>query len=128
MLEPVFGKGNVIAGVRVALDFDKRTTETTTYNPVEGRSDGIPVSIQETKENASGGQEAGVPGQDPNGGAPAYPEINSGTGNYERSEKTVNYEINQIKDMIQKADGNIKDISVSVILNSADIQGMQMIK
>lgn len=123
MLEPVFGFGKVIAGVRVALDFDKRTTETTTYQPVIEDNSGIPVSVTEEQERATSGTEGGVAGIDPNGGAPSYPEVeDDGVGEYEKSSRTVNYEINQVKELLQKADGSIKSISVSVILDSSSIQ------
>ena len=123
MLEPVFGFGRVIAGVRVELDFDKRTTETTTYQPVIDGNSGIPVSVTEGQERATSGTEGGVAGIDPNGGAPSYPEVqDSGVGEYEKSNRTVNYEINQVKELLQKADGSIKNISVSVILDSSSIE------
>lgn len=122
MLEPVFGAGKVIAGVRVSLNFDKQTTETTKVEPVEGSTNGIPVSVNESTETATGSDTAGNVGMDANGGAPTYPQTNVGSGTYEKKDKTVNYEISQIKDFVQKAEGNIGDISVSVILDSADLQ------
>lgn len=122
MLEPVFGAGKVIAGVRVSLNFDKQTTESTTVEPVDGSTNGIPVSVNETSETATGSDTAGNVGMDANGGAPSYPETNVGSGTYEKTDKTVNYEISQIKNLVQKAEGNISDISVSIILDSADLQ------
>lgn len=122
MLEPVFGTGKVIAGVRVSLNFDKQSTESTRVEPVDGGTNGIPVSTNDTKETATGSSTAGNVGMDANGGAPTYPETNSGGGTYSKTEKTVNYEISKIKDMVQKAEGNIDDISVSIILDNANLQ------
>ena len=122
MLEPVFGAGKVIAGVRVSLNFDKQSTESTRVEPVDGGTNGIPVSTNVTKENATGSSTAGNVGMDANGGAPTYPETTTGGGQYSKTEKTVNYEISQIKDMVQKAEGNISDISVSIILDNAGLQ------
>lgn len=122
MLEPVIGAGKVIAGVRVSLNFDKQTTESTTVQPVEGSTNGIPVSKNETKETATGSDTAGNVGMDANGGAPTYPETTTGGGQYTKTESTVNYEISKIQDLVQKAEGNIDDISVSIILDNADLQ------
>jgi len=122
MLEPVFGVGKVIAGVRVSLNFDKQTTETTMVEPVEGSTNGIPISVHESEEIATGSDTAGNVGMDANGGAPSYPEITTGAGTYENTERTVNYEVSKIKDYVQKSEGNIDDISVSIILDSADLQ------
>ncbi|MCX7715739.1 MAG: flagellar basal-body MS-ring/collar protein FliF [Clostridia bacterium] len=122
MLEPVFGNGKVIVGVRVSLDFDKKTTETTKYEPLEGSSNGIPVSVNESKETATGTQTAGNVGQDANGGATSYTQTQGDNGSYQKTDKTVNYEINQIKEMLQKSQGNISDMSVSIILDNANLQ------
>jgi flagellar M-ring protein FliF len=122
MLEPVLGKTKFVVAVRAELDFDKRTTESTVFEPVEGSSDGIPVSVNETKEKATGTSTAGNVGMDANGGAPEYPTVNGDGGTYENTEKTVNYEINQTKDLVQKSEGTLKDLSVSVILDNQDLQ------
>lgn len=122
MLEPVFGKGKVIAGVRVSLNFDKQTTETKRVEPVEGSTNGIPVSIHESEEIATGADTAGNVGMDANGGAPSYPETVTGAGTYEKVETTKNFEISTIHDVVQKSEGSIDDISVSIILDSADLQ------
>lgn len=122
MLAPVLGETKFVVAVRAELDFDKRTTESTIFEPVEGSSDGIPVSISESKEKATGADTAGNVGMDANGGAPEYPVVNTETGTYENTQKTVNYEINQTKDLVQKSEGTIKDLSVSVILDNQDLQ------
>lgn len=123
MLEPVFGIGNVITGVRVSLDFDKKTTETTTYEPIEGTTEGIPVSKNESKEVATNSQTASAAGLDANGGTVQYPEDTATTGGeYKKTDKTINYEINSVKELLQKSEGTISDISVSVILDSEGLQ------
>ncbi|MCH5184807.1 MAG: flagellar M-ring protein FliF [Oscillospiraceae bacterium] len=122
MLAPVLGETKFVVAVRAELDFDKRTTESTVYEPVEGSSDGIPVSINESKEKAQGAETAGNVGMDANGGAPEYPVVNGGGGNYERSDKTVNYDVNTTKNLIQKSEGTLENLSVSVILDNQDLQ------
>lgn len=122
MLKPVLGETKFVVAVRAELDFDKRTTESVVYEPVEGSSDGIPVSINEAKEKAQGAESAGVVGMDANGGAPEYPVVNGSGGSYEKTDKTINYDVNTRRDLIQKSEGTLSDLSVSVILDNQDLQ------
>ena len=119
MLEPVFGYGKVVAGVSVRLDFDKKTTETIKFEPVLDDS-GIAVSLTELKEITRSSGSGAPAGQDPNGGAPQYPSVEDEIVTYEKISKTVNYEINQTKELIEKAQGTIKDLTVSVVINSEE--------
>jgi len=131
MLEPIFGVGKVITGVRVALDFDKKTTQTDTYNPVGDSNSGIPVSTSDSKETATNGgtnsgTNSGTVGQSANGGtnSPTYStnSSNGSSGDYNKTSKTVNYQNNEVKEMLEKAQGNIKDISVSVVVDSKSLK------
>ncbi len=122
MLAPVLGQTKFVVAVRAELDFDKRTTESIVYDPVDGSSDGIPVSVNEQKEKATGAQSAGNVGMDANGGAPEYPTVNGDGGTYESTNKTVNYEVNQTKDIIQRSEGGLNNLSVSVVLDNQDLQ------
>ncbi len=117
LLEPVFGAGRVSAGVRVSLDFDAQTTESWRFDPADGESDGIAVSESTASETLTNRQRGGNVGQDANGGAPAYAQSGSGDGEYLKENRTVNYEVNQMRESIKKAQGQIKDISVSVLLD-----------
>lgn len=117
LLEPVFGLGRVTAGVRVVLDFDKKTTESILFEPVGDSDEGIPISSSFSSEESSGRSGSGNVGQDPNGGAPLYAGQGANSGEHKRVDRTINYEVNQIRDIVQKAEGTIKDISVSVLLD-----------
>lgn len=119
LLEPVFGYKNVLAAVNVKLNFDSKLTETTRFEPVVDDK-GIVVSMTELKEKVSENNSSGVPGQDSNGDVPQYVGGGNGNQDYEKVTKTVNYEINQIKEQIEKAKGQVEDLSVSVVLNSTD--------
>lgn len=120
ILEPVFGYGNVVTGVNVRLNFDKQTTESITFEPVIG-DDGIIVSLTELIEirRRLDGEGGGV-GQDPNGGAPGYVDPNDENIDYHKISKTINYEVNQIVDLIEKAQGRIEDLTVSVVIDSEE--------
>ena len=121
LLEPVFGYGNVTAAVRVVLDFDKQTTESVTYAPVGDNDEGIAISSSyESEESVSAGSSGNV-GQDPNGGAPQYMQQGESGNEYKKVNKTTNYEVNQKRDTIQKAEGKIEDIFVSVLIDESNL-------
>ncbi len=125
LLNPIFGTGNVLAEVNVVLDFDKTTTEKIEFSPpIEGETEGIATEIAELAENIdnyNGDTAEGTTGQDSNGGSTSYVET-TGDGNsvYSKVTKDVSMEVNQTKTLIEKEQGQIKDLSVSVIINNVD--------
>jgi flagellar M-ring protein FliF len=119
LLEPVFGYGKVVAGVNVRLDFDKRTTESVKFEPVVD-DEGLAVSLNRLEE-VSKQKSTGTPaGQDPNGGAPVYAAEDESETVYEKVSNTVNYEVNQTRELIEKSQGEIKDLTVSVVIDYED--------
>lgn len=118
LLEPVFGKGNVKSAVNVKLNFDKQFTEIVRFEPVVD-DQGIAVSINELKEEVTG-QAGGVTyqAQGVTDEASQYPVTQDENGSYKRTESTTNYEVNQIKEQIEKAQGKIEELTLSVIINS----------
>ncbi|MDD3765707.1 MAG: flagellar basal-body MS-ring/collar protein FliF [Eubacteriales bacterium] len=114
LLEPVFGKDNVVASVNVRLNFDKQVTEVTRFEPVVD-DEGIAVSINELKENVSNSTPQDQSGQI------EYAMGANNQGEYERVDRTINYEVNQIKEKIDKAQGNIEDITLSILINNRNI-------
>ena len=124
LLGPVFGEDNVLAEVSVLLNFDTRQTQSVEYAAPEGSTEGLVVSMRELVEaitnNPDGdGNPAGI---DANGNASQYLEtIEQSDAMYYNVSREVNYEINQTTTEIQEAQGQIEDLSVSVILNSSNI-------
>lgn len=97
LLEPVFGSGQVKAAVSVTLNFNASTTESVLYEPVvDGQ--GIAVSVEETKEKASSSGDTG--------------ENESST-----TRTSMSYQVNQIVQTIQQAQGAVENLSVSVIID-----------
>lgn len=123
LLEPVFGVGNISAGVRVSLDFDEKTTESLSFDPADGDNGGIAVSESTASEELNNGTGSGNVGLDANGGATQYAETDGNGGQYKKENRTVNYEVNQIRETVKKAEGYIKDISVSVLLDDENLPG-----
>jgi len=123
LLQPVFGVGKVIAEVNVTLDFDDKVTNTVKFEPIEGSSTGVIASIDSLREQIVGGDNAGgIPGLDSNGGAPTYPVVDTENSVYQKNAEKINYEVNTIKEQIIKEKGQIKDLSVSVIIDSNEFK------
>ncbi|MDL2273081.1 flagellar M-ring protein FliF [Oscillospiraceae bacterium OttesenSCG-928-G22] len=122
LLSPIFGAENVQVGVSATLDFDRESTEEIIFEPVVD-DEGIVVSIHEIIEKATGTSGAGdVPGTDTNGALPAYPELTTGNmTDYSHITRDINYEVNEMHRVIEKAQGAIKELSVSVAINNTNL-------
>jgi len=128
LLEPIFGPKKVVVGVGVELDFDKKSSESIQWQPVVD-DEGIVRSIETIKENMTGTGTASVPGTATNGpetgGGNAegetYPETNNGASEYNKTQSTINYEINQLKEDVEQAQGKLKSMSISVVVDSENM-------
>ncbi len=116
-LSKVLGEENCVVVVSAELDFDVHSTKDVVFKPVVGDS-GIPRSQQTIEEKYLGTgtvPEIGVPGTTSN--IPGYKGLAEGNAEYNRSEQTTNYEVSEYHDEKQKNQGDIKRISVAVMLN-----------
>lgn len=127
-LAPVVGYGNFSVMASVKLNFDADTTETKEYKtPVEGEENGLVRSSQEETETVKDGQNGGVPGTATNTDQPAqYQQTENNSSDYNKSNKVVNYELNEMVRKVTKAKGQIQDITVSVVLNSKALEGKEL--
>lgn len=123
LLSPVFGEDNVLAEVSVTLNFDKTVSESVEYSTPKGSDDGLVVSMKELVEAITNDTDGSVAGFDANGNASQYLSSLESDGNavYYDISREVNYEVNQTTTQVENAKGKIDDISVSVILNSTNI-------
>lgn len=116
-LAKVLGDENTVVVVTAELDFDIHKTTNEVYEPVVGDR-GIVRSEQEIAEKYLGTgsvPEIGVPGTTSN--IPGYKGLAEGTAEYNREEATRNYEITKKVDEINKNQGDIRRLSVAVMLN-----------
>lgn len=126
LLTPVFGAEKLSASVNVVLNFDKTTTNSITLSPPvdNGENNGIIVSMKDMEEKVSGGTAAsGEPGQTTNGGGTTTYQASaspSASGDYSNVTKEINYEVNQINEQLEKAQGTIQDLSATVIIDGGD--------
>lgn len=122
LLSPVFGMNNVRPAVHVELNFDTEIVNSVEFAPpVEGETQGLILSVHQLWEaTREEGIAEGIPGTDSNGmGVVEYPygELEDGT-DYYHWVQDINYELNETRTQLEKAKGGIKNISVSVVLNS----------
>ena len=129
-LTPVFGEGHVRVAVSLSLNFDRESISSVVFAPpVEGETDGIVVSMQELYESTRyGAQAGGVPGTDTNGvndlGTPEYPYLPlQGDQLYGKVLREMNYEINETRTELERAQGDISNLSIGVLLDSANVDG-----
>lgn len=121
-LSTVFGQEGVRVMASVALDFDAQITSSTMYSvPIEGETTGLVRSMTEISENTLNAGTAGVPGTDSNSEATNYNEVSGVGTQYQKASKTINYEMNETLTTVEKAQGQIKDITVSVIINQTNL-------
>ncbi len=128
LLEPVFGYKKVATSVNVELNFDKRVTESVQFEPVID-DEGIVISREELKERVQNAQDAGVAGEYEN--TTQYPEAVGGeTGSYDKTQSTINYEVNEIKELIEEQQGKIEDLTISVVIDNEelDIQTIEQVR
>lgn len=126
LLSPVFGSNNISTSINVQLNFDKEVQSSIEFAPpVYGEEEGIVRSKEELYEAIREyyADDGGEVGTDVNGvSAPDYVYDYSLDDNQlqESWQLTYNYEINETQTQIEKAQGYIEKLSVSVLINNAD--------
>lgn len=121
MLDKVLGKDNSVVRVNAELNFDNKeqVDEHYTHDP-----DG-PFVVSEHIQKDSGTEtktnQPGVPGTDNN--IPQYEQVNTegGTSSWDKSDKTINYDINKTETHTRFSLGDIQYdyLTVSVFINRA---------
>ncbi|ABR46835.1 flagellar M-ring protein FliF [Alkaliphilus metalliredigens QYMF] len=122
-LSSVYGHGNVVVMAGVRLGFDSNVTELVEFAPpIEGQETGIIRSMHELTHTAIDGPGGGIPGVDPNvGDIPQNVEDDEYLSRYDEASQTINYEINELRQKIVKAHGQVHDISVAVYVNKSTL-------
>lgn len=123
LLAPVFGSANVTVSANVKLDFDKKNTQTITYTPPgDAENMGIIVSMRQTAERmAENGTASGVVGFDANGASPWYPGMtDEADAPYYQYTQELNAELNEVREQIEEAQGDVTSMSVAVFIDAGD--------
>ncbi|KOY82676.1 flagellar basal-body MS-ring/collar protein FliF [Lysinibacillus sp. FSL H8-0500] len=120
MLGTLMGQDKVMVSVTTDVDFKKETRIENTVTPVdEENMEGIAISAQRITEQytGAGAAAAGEPeAEAPTDNFTTYNEGAMGDGDYERTEETINNEVNRINRDIQEAPYKIQDIGIQVIV------------
>lgn len=125
-LEQIYGYGRVRVKTGVKLFFDSEVTESEIFKtPIEGAQEGLLRSVNELKENVVGGaQVGGAPGTDSNTTeTPQFPTTSSNSDSgYSKSQQILNYELNRVASRLEKAKGQILDISIAIIIDKKSLK------
>ena len=132
MLHEIVGTGKALARISTELEFNQVNTTQEIFDP-EGQ---VVRSEQLMNEEVvkSGDQPLGIPGVKGNLATFAESnEVGSAKGSNLRNNVTRNYEISKITKQVQEASGNIKRLSVAVMIDgtyekSVDKEGTTTIK
>ncbi|KZO01661.1 flagellar basal-body MS-ring/collar protein FliF [Pseudobacillus badius] len=130
MLGTLMGQDKVVASVTADIDFTQENREENLVTPVdEEKMAGIQISAQRITETftGDGAPAGGIPqGEDPaDAQGSTYMEGAGGSGDYERSEETINNEVNRIRKKITESPYKIRDLGIQVMVeppkaNNAD--------
>lgn len=127
MLATLMGNDKVVTSVTTDIDFTQENREEDLVVPVdEENMRGIAISAQRITEMFSGDEEqaGGIPqGADPaDAGATQYFEGAGGSGEYEKNEETINYEVNKIRKEIVESPYKIRDLGIQVMVEPPDLE------
>ncbi len=122
VLEPIYGRDKLSVGVNVVLDYSKKAIDKTEYVPGENNTGVIDNFDQEYEGPGNAAQNGGIPGTEPNTEIPGYhiPEDAENNENI-KNKVSVDYLVSQIREQIQKEGAEIKDLTVSVLIDKKDI-------
>lgn len=126
ILAPIYGGDNVKLAVTSIVDIDKSIQEVITYKPSENNKGVISEETKTAQGNKSGNNAGGIPGMDTNAEIPTYPGITVDQNTiYIKNDQSYKYLVSQMKEQIQRDSGQVKDTTISVVLNQPAIDETQ---
>ena len=128
-LENIYGLGNAVVQPKVTLDFNQQSETQKIFSPpIEGDTQGMVRSVTSITENVINDDGAtGVPGTDANTGeATSVVEGDNNGSSYEKASETLNYELNEIYREVIKSQGDVKSLSIGVLLNTKSLVDGQL--
>ncbi len=113
ILAPVVGQGNVKVKVAADIDFTKMDKVEETYDP----DSQVARSERKVTENSNSGAPGGIPGASSNLPGKTVVSAFSSRGNTQKTDETVNYEINKVTSHIENATGMVRRLSVVALVD-----------
>jgi len=128
MLSMLMGPGKAVVSVTADIDFTQEKREENLVEPVDKENmEGIAISAQRISESYTGnGAAAGGTPQAEDNTEPlgsTYLEGRNGEGEYEKTEETINYEVNRIRREIIESPYKIRDLGIQVIAEPPEGEG-----
>lgn len=126
ILDKILGPNRSVVQATVEMDWTQREITSNTFSPTESAI----RSSQTINESSSSSDTAGgVPGAASNLPTPVATAAGTGASSYQRSEETLNYEVSQVQAHEIIAPGEVKRISVSVMVDGiSDPAQMEIIR
>ncbi len=119
-LSRLLGPDKVNVLVTSTLNFDQRTTKEDRVEPVDTENmQGIAISAQKIQESYTGtsSPDSGTAGTGSTD-TPTYPGgSSSGNTSSEKSQSTINYEVNRIHNEIAASPYHVQDLSINVLID-----------
>ncbi|HEX2985407.1 MAG TPA: flagellar basal-body MS-ring/collar protein FliF [Caproiciproducens sp.] len=128
VLTPVYGTGNVKVTAKSIMDVDKKIQEIITYQPSKDNKGVISEETTDKEQGLnSGSSTGGVAGTQTNANNTAtYPGVTvNGNVIYTKDAQSYKYLVSQVKQQIQGDAANIKDMTISVVINKAMMDNNQ---
>ncbi|MGP1256272.1 MAG: flagellar basal-body MS-ring/collar protein FliF [Kiloniellales bacterium] len=123
LLERSVGPGNVRAEVSVELDFDRITENSEIYDP-DGQVVRSTQVVEESSQDTEPGDAAVTVGNNlPDAGLQDPGALGGANSLSQRTEETVNYEISRVVKTHVRESGQIRRLSVAVLVNGQSVVG-----
>lgn len=125
LLDRVAGPDRAAVRVKAELDFSQQEAVTETYTPGGPNNQGVARSSSSVTEsfNGAGAQTGGQPGVATNLPGARVAAAQGGNSQYQKTETTTNYEVSKDTRKTVRGPGDIKRLSVSVLLDSSIGEG-----
>ncbi|MBU5211110.1 flagellar basal-body MS-ring/collar protein FliF [Heyndrickxia oleronia] len=132
MLGTMMGYDKIVASVSADIDFTQENREEDLVEPVDKENmKGIEISAQKITETYSGkGAAAGgtTQAENPNDSINTYVETDGDSdGDYEKTQDSINYEVNKIHKQIAESPYKIRDLGIQVMVeppNPKDVNSL----
>lgn len=127
LLLPIYGEGHFQVSVKCDIDINKKLREIINYSAENPDKNTGVISNESAgwEINRDNAQTGGVPGTETNSDIPIYTQITSdGTENYIGADGDINYLVDQLKEQTEVQAGDLKDLTVAVIIDGKDLGGL----
>lgn len=118
LLTQVFGPGNVVASVTAELNWDEHTIDKTLFEPM-ANGEGVVKTLEDLSETVTSTDSSASGAAGTSSNVPGYQGTGAGSGgsSSEKTQTAKTFEINQVQEHLNIAQGSVKRLSVAVVIN-----------